>query len=121
MSRSAASYFASTGRLVVNVLFLVGIAHAHVGMKPEHDGNHTMAVHGSDYPPTYFGISNGRGLIYGHISLMVIGWVFVLPIGEYIIDKPLSLPGVAWDKRPGHEFRSAEPSQMHRANSCAIT
>ncbi|EFY99535.2 integral membrane protein [Metarhizium robertsii ARSEF 23] len=39
-----------------------------------------MAVHGSDYPPTYFGTSNSRGLIYGHISLMVIGWVFVLPV-----------------------------------------
>ena len=82
MSQSAASYFACTGRLMVNVLLLIGIVHAHVEMKPEHDGNHTMAAHGSDYPPTYFGLSDDRGLIYGHVSLMVIAWVFVLPIGE---------------------------------------
>lgn len=94
MSLPAASYFASTGRLVANVLLLVGIVHAHVEMKPEHGGNHTMAVHGSDYPPTYFGTSNSRGLIYGHISLMVIGWVFVLPVGEYMFENALSLPAV---------------------------
>ncbi|TWU78071.1 hypothetical protein ED733_006959 [Metarhizium rileyi] len=39
-----------------------------------------MAVHGPDYPPTYFGLADYRGLIYGHVSLMILAWVFVLPI-----------------------------------------
>ncbi|KXX78262.1 Protein YTP1 [Madurella mycetomatis] len=31
------------------------------------------------YPPTYFALPDHRAAIYGHIGLMVLGWVFVLP------------------------------------------
>ncbi|KAK7909165.1 hypothetical protein PG985_015043 [Apiospora marii] len=32
------------------------------------------------YPPTYFSHPEHRGVMYAHIVLMVLGWVFVLPI-----------------------------------------
>ncbi|KAK0610446.1 hypothetical protein B0T17DRAFT_511946 [Bombardia bombarda] len=32
------------------------------------------------YPPTYFALAEHGGLIYGHIALMVLAWVFVLPV-----------------------------------------
>lgn len=34
------------------------------------------------YPPTYFAHPEHQTAIYAHIGLMVLGWVFVLPIGE---------------------------------------
>jgi hypothetical protein len=35
-----------------------------------------------EYPPTYFALDEHTAAIYGHIALMVIGWVFVLPVGK---------------------------------------
>lgn len=35
-----------------------------------------------EYPPTYFALNEHTAAIYGHIALMVIGWVFVLPAGK---------------------------------------
>lgn len=34
------------------------------------------------YPHTYFAHPEHQTAIYAHIGLMVLGWVFVLPIGE---------------------------------------
>ena len=34
-----------------------------------------------DMPPTYWTWPEHRGLLYGHISLMVVAWIFILPIG----------------------------------------
>lgn len=34
------------------------------------------------YPPTYFNHSEHRGVLLTHISLMVLGWVVMLPLGE---------------------------------------
>lgn len=34
------------------------------------------------YPPTYFAFDEHKAAIYGHIGLMVLGWVFVLPVGK---------------------------------------
>lgn len=34
------------------------------------------------YPPTYFSLDEHKAAIYGHISLMVLGWGFVLPVGK---------------------------------------
>jgi hypothetical protein len=34
------------------------------------------------YPPTYFTLAEHAGVMYAHIGLMVIAWVFVLPTGE---------------------------------------
>ncbi|KAK4452065.1 protein YTP1 [Podospora aff. communis PSN243] len=31
------------------------------------------------YPPTYFALADHRAAIYGHIGLMVLAWVFILP------------------------------------------
>lgn len=57
------------------------------------DGDHHDHHHGeaaaehshddSDYPMTYFALPDFAGLIYAHIVLMTIAWVFVLPIGEF--------------------------------------
>lgn len=35
------------------------------------------------YPPTYFAHPEHSGLIYGHIALTVIAWVFFLPVGMF--------------------------------------
>lgn len=34
------------------------------------------------YPPTYFAHPDHKVAIYGHIALMVLGWVFALPAGK---------------------------------------
>lgn len=49
------------------------------------DGGEGMAAPQEDqkldsYPPTYFSHPEHRGVMYAHIVLMVLGWVFVLPI-----------------------------------------
>lgn len=41
------------------------------------------------YPPTYFSHPEHQGVMYAHIVLMVLGWVFVLPIGEQPFRNPL--------------------------------
>ena len=35
-----------------------------------------------EYPPTYFAHPEHQTVIYAHILLMVLAWVFVLPVGE---------------------------------------
>jgi hypothetical protein len=35
------------------------------------------------YDPNYFFHPEHRGLMYGHIALMTLAWVFVLPVGEF--------------------------------------
>lgn len=34
------------------------------------------------YPLTYFALADHRGVIFGHIVLMVLAWVFALPAGK---------------------------------------
>ncbi len=34
------------------------------------------------YPPTYFALPDHRAVIYGHVALMVLAWVFALPAGK---------------------------------------
>lgn len=36
----------------------------------------------AEYAPTYFALKEHTAAIYGHIALMVIGWVFMLPVGK---------------------------------------
>jgi hypothetical protein len=36
----------------------------------------------TEYKPTYFALNEHTASIYGHIALMVISWVFVLPVGK---------------------------------------
>jgi len=35
-----------------------------------------------EYPPTYFALADHRVVIYAHIGLMVLAWVFLLPPGK---------------------------------------
>lgn len=81
----ASSCFPFNGHIVSTAFLLIRIVKSHAEKNPEQGGNRTMAVHGPDYPPTYFGLADYRGLIYGHVSLMILAWVFVLPIGKYIL------------------------------------
>ncbi len=34
------------------------------------------------YPPAYFGLPEHSGLMYAHIALMTLAWVFMLPVGK---------------------------------------
>ena len=36
----------------------------------------------NSYPPTYFALRDHAGVMYAHIAIMVISWVFVLPTGK---------------------------------------
>jgi hypothetical protein len=44
-------------------------------------------------PPSYFGYPTGSGFLYAHVFLMVIGWMFLLPVGTLFVSASLS--GVA--------------------------
>ena len=63
---------------------------AHQGMdmgdttKPEDPGNGS-GTEGDSFPiPSYAGLDMYGGLILAHIILMVLAWVFILPIGKSI-------------------------------------
>ena len=51
-----------------------------MGMEEETDFDRPMPE--DAYPPTYFSHSEYQAAIYTHISIMVVAWVFVLPIGK---------------------------------------
>ncbi len=46
----------------------------------------------TEYPSTYFAHTKHVGTIYAHITLMVLAWVFVLPIGRPALSVSLPLP-----------------------------
>lgn len=48
-----------------------------MNMSAQQPGNDTQ-----DYPPSYFSHPEHRGTLVAHVALMVLGWVFVLPLGE---------------------------------------
>lgn len=48
-----------------------------MNMSAQQPGNDTQ-----EYPPNYFSHPEYRGTLVAHIALMVLGWVFVLPLGE---------------------------------------
>ncbi|CAG9956121.1 unnamed protein product [Clonostachys rosea f. rosea IK726] len=76
--------------LVLAVAAALPLVLAHGG-----DGGHGMHGNGSmeadmpkdesEYPPTYFAHPEHRGLIVGHIALMTIGWVLILPVGAAVM------------------------------------
>ncbi len=59
------------------------------------DNNEDMSGHGmggedpkpdpDSYPPTYFAHPEHVATIYAHIGIMIVGWVFVLPTGMWIV------------------------------------
>jgi hypothetical protein len=85
IATSALSVLAS-----VAVLGLVPAALAH----GDEDMNMDMAMGANStadqplpedqYPPTYFALGEHTAAIYGHIGLMVIAWVFMLPVGKLL-------------------------------------
>lgn len=56
-----------------------GDNHGHGGMEMS-DADKPLPE--EQYPPTYFALPDHRAAIYGHVGLMVLGWVFVLPAGK---------------------------------------
>ncbi|KAJ6439962.1 integral membrane protein [Purpureocillium lavendulum] len=88
------------GALALAVLLATG-AHAHgdtstgmdtavgigIGMgvgvgvdEPGHAHEQSAAVDDVQYPPTYFAHPDHSALIYAHIALMVLAWIFALPV-----------------------------------------
>ena len=41
------------------------------------------AAAGHIHPPSYAGLSEHSGLMISHIGIMVLAWVFVLPVGKF--------------------------------------
>ncbi|KAJ0165461.1 putative membrane protein C3B8.06 [Colletotrichum tanaceti] len=77
--------------VAVVALGIVPLALAH---SAQEDGANVMNMdmdmsHGADepnkpdtdnYPPTYFALADHAGVMYAHIGVMVLAWVFVLPV-----------------------------------------
>jgi hypothetical protein len=73
--------------LATLALVHVPVALAHGGdemmdMPESHEQNGTdeMPAEAADYPPTYFAHPEHVALLYAHIVLMVLAWVFALPV-----------------------------------------
>ena len=64
------------------VLGLIPTALAHGDDMSMEKGEADKPRPADEYPPTYFAHPEHQTAIYAHIGLMVLGWVFVLPIGE---------------------------------------
>lgn len=84
-----ASAIAVLGLLVPTVLGH-GDDNEAMGMEMDMDMSSSMSSGGNatqpeaDFPPSYFAHPEHRGILLGHIGLMVLGWVFVLPLGKYL-------------------------------------
>ncbi|KND90904.1 putative membrane protein C3B8.06 [Tolypocladium ophioglossoides CBS 100239] len=80
------------GALALGLLFAqVALGHGHGDAGVTVHGDVADHVHGhgnesalsmdqADYPPTYFAHPDHVGLVCAHIALMVLAWVFVLPV-----------------------------------------
>lgn len=64
------------------VLGLVPAALAHGDDMNMEKGEADKPLPADQYPPTYFAHPDHRAAIYGHIALMVLAWVFMLPAGK---------------------------------------
>lgn len=72
------------------MLLCLSVVYAH----DEHEQEHSPHSHehmdhasapatGGDEKPNYFTFPEHRGLLYGHILMICVGWIFVMPVGEY--------------------------------------
>jgi hypothetical protein len=93
MRRPSLAHRALAGALLLGLLLPLAAAHGH-----DEDANMGMAMGMSmsmaepaapspsataePAPPNYFTHPEHRGLMYAHIGLMTLAWVFVLPVGE---------------------------------------
>jgi len=65
------------------VLGLVPTALAHGDNMNMEKGEADKPLPEDQYPPTYFALDDHQATIYGHIGLMVLAWVFILPTGKF--------------------------------------
>lgn len=80
-----------TAGLLCLTLFSLSVAYAHDEHEHEHDSHEHM---GHAHSPTlamaddgsyYFSYLEHRGLLYAHMLTMSIGWIFIMPVCEYLI------------------------------------
>lgn len=78
---------ALTGAAVFGLLVPTVLAHG--GDEGGHSGHGGMEMTDADkprpeeeYPLTYFAHPDHKTAIYAHIALMVLAWVFMLPVGK---------------------------------------
>ncbi len=77
--------------LVLGILLATAQAHGGSSGSSQHGDaesmdmgmNTDMDKPQDEYPPTYFAHAPHAGLMYAHIGLMVVAWVFVLPVGKF--------------------------------------
>jgi hypothetical protein len=82
LSLPSAARSLSSAVLVGLVLVPLALAdgdHLH-GAKAESQAHNDDSQNDAEYPPTYFALADHANLIYAHIALMTIAWVFILPI-----------------------------------------
>lgn len=83
LAPSALSVLAS---VAVLGLLPAALAHGDEDMKMDMamgaNGTADQPLPEEEYPLTYFALGEYTGAIYGHIALMVIAWVFILPVGK---------------------------------------
>lgn len=64
------------------VLATSAMAHGDDDMDGMKMGEADKPLPDDQYPPTYFALADHRAAIYSHIGLMVLAWVFILPVGK---------------------------------------
>lgn len=75
--------------IALAILVQTALCHGHesqemgmeMPMSPPALNSSAQAVH-KEYSPTYFAHAEHAGLIYAHITLSVVAWVFILPVGK---------------------------------------
>jgi len=71
--------------LVLTMRILLGLALLPfaLGHGDEMEGVYGMDNDGRQYPPTYFTHAEYRGLGFSHIVVMIMAWVFALPVCRF--------------------------------------
>jgi hypothetical protein len=91
MRRPSLAHRALAGALLLGLLLPLAAAHGHdedasmamgMGMSMAEPAAPSPSATAEPAPPNYFTHPEHRGLMYAHIGLMTLAWVFVLPVGE---------------------------------------
>jgi hypothetical protein len=66
------------------------------GSESSNDGTHGVPNGETpQYPETYFSRAESAGVMYAHITFMILAWVFILPVGMCVFLKLVSI-GLLW-------------------------
>ncbi|KIL94460.1 hypothetical protein FAVG1_03024 [Fusarium avenaceum] len=122
------------------LLALLPIAVAHDGesmgvdMTKRHGVNTTQPPKDEHYSDTYFSHTQHNGLIYTHIALMVLSWVFLLPVAVMfsLANSRFTLPaqfvflafnilGVIFNASYNAQTPDLYPNNAHRKIGCIVT